>query len=580
MDISNIVSKLSAFSIATLTDGSTVSLPTLISYKDNIVKAHIPAYSISRDVDTLDFLPTFFEAEEGEDGYMVFPGNILCRFSGHENTKTQPTAPLMPLFGAVTSELAFAGIVVGGRHDSVIMADIEDGKYRAYPRFLLEGEGTLEDLSVEYHILSGEDSNYSGMARVYRNMRLNSGLLPLAERAKKRPELAYAADSVYVRIRMAWKPVPSPVAEQTPENEPSLFTACTCKQVERLMEAMRKEGIDKAEICLVGWNIRGHDGRWPQAFPVEKDIGGEAELRSLIKKAQSLGYQITCHTNSSDAYRIADCWSEEYIRKNKDGSLQAQKCGSSWSGGQTYNTCPKASFDISVRMLDQVAELGFRGLHYIDVISIVPPKKCASENHPLSRKEDAEWNQRIFKYACDKFGGISSEGGFDHMSDTLDYGLYIDFGGNKSNPLCDEDIPLWQLVYNGIIMQNPSTTTLNYTIKDEASLLKEIEFCGRPSFYYYSRFVTEVDGRKNWMGDVDMRCGTDEEIELGVKALRRAYDEYQKRKALQYQFMEKHEKLAEQVYRVTYSDGTVILINRSEEPYKPENLDGKSYRII
>ena len=47
-------------------------------------------------------------------------------------------------------------------------------------------------------------------------------------------------------------------------------------------EAMKNAGIDKAELCLVGWNVRGHDGRWPQAFPVEPALGGEEELHWLI----------------------------------------------------------------------------------------------------------------------------------------------------------------------------------------------------------------------------------------------------------------------------------------------------------
>ncbi len=577
MNIHTFIDSLDKTSRAILSDNQIVSVPVEIACEGTVLTARIPADSIPAGTRTLEFLPAFFTGQEGEEGYMVFPGNMLCRFSGHENGKTQPTAPLMPLFGAVTPDFAFAGIITGDREDSVILADIADGAYRAYPKFNLDGDGAPCDLVVEYHFLTGEDASYSGMARTYRKMRLDAGLQPLSQRIQNRPELAYAIEAPYIRIRMGWKPVPSPVTEQTLETEPPMFTACDCAQVERLLEAMQTAGVDKAELCLVGWNIRGHDGRWPQALPVEDGIGGEAALRKLIAKAQDMGYQITCHTNSSDAYSIADCWDEGFVRKNKDGSLQK---GGAWSGGQMYNTCPKATYDISCRMLDQVADLGFRGLHYIDVISVVAPRKCADPNHPLTRMEDVQWNQKIFQYASEKLGGISSEGGFDHMSDTLDYGLYIHFGGNRKHPLCDEDIPLWQLVYHGIILHNPSTNTVNYPIKDVDSLLEEVEFGGRPSFYYYSRFVTESAGRKNWMGETDMRCTTAEELAEGVDALARSYSEYQTRKALQYQFMENHEKLAEGVYKVTYSDGTVVLVNRGEDAYEPAGLAGKSYKIL
>ena len=57
---------------------------------------------------------------------------------------------------------------------------------------------------------------------------------------------------------------------------------------------------------MVGWNKSGHDGRWPQAFPVEEKLGGEEGLREAILHANKLGYYIAAHTNSSDAYTIAD----------------------------------------------------------------------------------------------------------------------------------------------------------------------------------------------------------------------------------------------------------------------------------
>ena len=564
-------------SMAQLADGSLQPVFTEIIAVENRLTARIPKEQIPENTRYLDFLPAFFTGHEGEDGYMVFPGNMLCRFSGHENVRKQACSPVMPLFGAKTESFCFAGIVTGDREDSIIMAHIEDGIYRAYPRFLLEGDGAPEDLTVEYIFLTGGDADYSGMARAYRQMRLDSGLVPLRERIRNRPELAYAADAPYIRIRMGWKPVPSPVPEQTPETEPPMFTACGCDQTAKLMDEMKAAGIDKAEFCLVGWNVRGHDGRWPQALPVEEGIGGEEGLRALIAKAQSMGYQITCHTNSSDAYRIADCWDEGFVRQNRDGSLQK---GGTWSGGQMYNTCPMATYDLSCRMLDQVHDLGFRGLHYIDVVSVVPPKKCCDPNHPLTRAEDRAWYQKIFRYAADKMGGTASEGGFDHMSEILDYGLYIHFGTNRSNPLCDEDIPLWQMVYHGIILHNPSTNTVNYPLKSVDSLLEEVEFGGRPSFYFYSRFVTESENRKNWMGTVDMRCGTPEETAESTAALARSYAEYKPRRDLQYCFMDRHEKLADGVYKVTYSDGTVILVNRSDIPYVPEELDAKSWRIL
>ncbi|MBQ3590909.1 MAG: hypothetical protein II979_03135, partial [Clostridia bacterium] len=234
MCITQFLKTLDICSIARLADGTLQSVPTEVTAEKDRLTARIPREQIPEGTQTLDFLPAFFTGQEGEDGYMVFPGNMLCRFTGHENTKKQACSPIMPLFGAKTERFFFAGIVTGDRADSIVMADIENGAYRTYPRFLLEGDGAPEDPAVEYHFLTGEEADYSGMARVYRKKRLAEGLIPLRERVKNRPALAYAAEAPYIRIRMGWKPVPSPVPEQTPETEPPMFTACDCGQVERL----------------------------------------------------------------------------------------------------------------------------------------------------------------------------------------------------------------------------------------------------------------------------------------------------------------------------------------------------------
>ena len=59
------------------------------------------------------------------------------------------------------------------------------------------------------------------------------------------------------------------------------------------------------------------------------------------------------------------------------------------------------------------------------------------------------------------------------------------------------------------------------------------------------------------MGDADLTCQTDEQLRESVKAVKRAYDEYRSRVALQYLFMDKHEQVAPGVFRTTFSDGTV-----------------------
>lgn len=207
---------------------------------------------------------------------------------------------------------------------------LKNGEYTMSYRFNLRNDKPYEDIIIDFYSLKGKDANYSGMGRLYRKWQLDRGYVkPLRERAKNNEVLAYAAEAPEVRIRQGWKPLPTPVETQTLENEPKMKVAMTFDRVSELLDEFKVQGIDKAQICLVGWNIRGHDGRRPTMYPVEPELGGEERLIALIKKAKEQGINIVCHTNSGDAYQISPDWSESILAKNPDGTPQKN---SIWSG--------------------------------------------------------------------------------------------------------------------------------------------------------------------------------------------------------------------------------------------------------
>ena len=75
------------------------------------------------------------------------------------------------------------------------------------------------------------------------------------------------------------------------------------------------------------------------------------------------------------------------------------------------------------------------------------------------------------------------------------------------------------------------------------------------------KFVTTT---KNWMGDEDISCATDEAMAVGKAAIKAGVEEYNRRSCLQIEFMEEHEMLAPNVSRTVYSDGSEILANYSD----------------
>ena len=507
----------------------------------------------------------------GTDGYWVNSDGELGTFKARERDGVRRSGrPHMPFFGAVLPEGAFAAIVTGMPYNYSFTVELKKGVYELAMAYDFHMEDVYEDLAVSFIPLAGTDADYAGMARAYRAYQLKRGVVkPLRERAKTHPILDYAARWPEVRVRHAWKPVPSPVPDQTVKDEPPVKPVITFDRFRRIVDEFRHQGVGGAEFCLVGWNVGGHDGRWPQVFPVEPSLGGEAKLREAIAYAQGLGYEVVAHGNHRDAYLIADSWDAEYIReKNADGTLRRGK--TTWGGGRMYTICPQRAYErFALQQMPMVRALGFRGLHYLDVYSCVGAERCGDPRHPLNERQSAAWVGNILQLGRDTFGGIASEGSYDQNAGQLDYVLYVSFArpfdATTYRGLVDRLVPMFQLVYNGIILSNPYTTTVNAPLKGRASELKTIEFGGRPSFYFYANFLTPGQGR-NWMGDVDLTCATDEDLTRSVAAIRRGVDAYQKVWRLQYEYMEGHDELAPGVYRTRYADGTRVYVNYNDAP--------------
>ena len=507
----------------------------------------------------------------GAPGYWVNSDGELGTFKARERDGARRSGrPHMPFFGAVLPEGAFVAIVTGMPYNYSFTAELKKGVYELSMAYDFHMEDVYEDLAVSFVPLAGAEANYAGMARAYRAYQLKRGAVkPLRERAKAQPILDYAARWPEVRVRHAWKPVPSPVPDQTVKDEPPVKPVITFERFKEIVDAFKRQGIGGAEFCLVGWNVGGHDGRWPQVFPVEPSLGGEAKLREAIAYAQGLGYEVVAHGNHRDAYLIADTWDAEYIReKNADGTLRRGR--TTWGGGRMYTICPQRAYErFALQQMPMVRALGFRGLHYLDVYSCVGAERCDDPRHPLNERQSAAWVGHILQLGRDTFGGIASEGSYDQNAGQLDYVLYVSFArpfdAATYKGLVDRLVPMFQLVYNGIILSNPYTTTVNAPIKGRASELKTIEFGGRPSFYFYANFLTPGKG-KNWMGDEDLTCATDDELARSVAAIKRGVDAYQKVWRLQYEYMEGHDELAPGVYRTRYADGTRVYVNYNDAP--------------
>ena len=544
-------------------DGTTQILQPEIIVNGNKTIVKMSKEKLANNIEYVDFLYDYFTAYTGDKGYFVLPfdcqvGVCVTYFTERNDTEYSSLFSHICCYGHKKENGGIFGIVTGCREYYTVVAGVKDGVYYAYPRFLLDGFAPQEDIEIEYYSL--ENGDYSEMARLYRKVQLERyNCIPLNERIKENDILARASESIAVRVRQGWKPAPSKEENQSLSTEPDMHVACDFEKTGKLLDEFLAQGIKNAEFCLVGWNRMGHDGRYPQIFPVEPKLGGEEKLIELTKKAKEYGYNMVGHDNASDAYTVSEQWDEEYLLKNQDGSFYKMDV---WSSGRAHKICPKRYYELfSDEHFDKMSELGFSGIHYMDVITILTLLECHDKNHPLTRKEAAQWYRKLMLKARDVFGGFSSESGYDFAADALDYAMYTSFflSGKGLPEICDEPIPFWQIVYHGIILYNPGTFTLNYAAKGKENRLRYFEYGGRPLVCVYANFA--VGEGKDWMGREDIRLDSDEEMKESVSKIRLMSQDYEWMKEVRYAFMESHNFISKDVYETKYSNGISVTVD-------------------
>jgi len=511
------------------------------------------------------------------DGYWTIGDCRWGRFNRDEATpepgkkvarKTMTQMWRMPIFGVKTPERCFVAIVKGMPLEHRQYVEVTKGIYSVYARYDLSRIEfrPYEDAVIDFYPLAGADANYSGMARTYRAHQLaEGGCRPLRERIVGNEALAYSTQSIFLRCKFGRCDRRTSTRQDWETNMPPVCVDYTFADFRKIMKDCRDHGIDKADMCLVGFQQGGHDGPFPDLFPADERFGGEAGMRETIAYGKSLGYRMSIHLNQHNFYKNARRWCEADVSKGPDGKVRRY---TTLPGGPVYHSCYEVIcnkyFD---RDLADMKDLGLNGLVHVDVTSARHPERCHDFRHPNNAAQECEWLRKIALKARAAFGGYSSECGCDHFAAQLDNVLYQAPWPGWSVPetsLTDGYLPTWSIVYNGIIMSTPFYATLDAGTPRAANGTSDavranrrvfelfetprqaelalFEFGGRPMFYY-------TDYRRD------------------IAAIAQVYRDWQPLKHLQLEFIREHETLAPGVTVTRYENGEEVVCNASKAPY-------------
>ena len=538
-------------------------------YRLAIAKGEVEPFAFPR----IEVSSPLVRAKKGEPGYFVVGDGRYGTFRLDDaEFRAAPRFSPLPLSGMKTPRGTWMVVVRSLELESDSTMTIAKGVYSLVQRFDFKhwsskkGLYAYEDIVIDFLPMPEGRDSYADIARRYREEQLAKGRVrPLAERAKESETLKYSAESIFVRVKHGWKALNTETEQkkkwehQSPSNEPPIHVNLTFADYEDIMRRMKAAGIDKAEMCSVGGTAGGFDGRFPDVLPIPEEFGGADGIRHANAYGRSLGYQMTVHFATTAMFECSRNWNVDDICHKQDGSLLTSGIV---AGGRTHRLCPKVYKEKFLeKSWQDFVDLGFRGTMHVDVISIIYPYQCFNPLHPLNARESARCLSEVARHSRKVFGGFGSEGGRDWIAPDLDFALYTCWypALGMASKAVDRLVPLWQLVYHGIILSNPFYATIDayyersgknysdsmqrFTYLDNAAtrILKLHEFGGRPIFYY-TRYED-------------------------IAPVKQAYEDYKKLSHLQYFYMDDHRELAPGVFLTRYSNGEEFVTNYSSEPY-------------
>ena len=535
---------------------------------------------------------------EGDGGALFLPldSGWLCRtrrkqpaeyeFKIFSERKFRPWWINMPVFGAFARGRVRAGICEDGRFEGWLRVRTnwgDDHEYRIDPGFDLrespKDQPLDEDLSVRFAEFAGD---WRELARFYRRYNTVVRNLPtLREKMESNPDLAWSARALTIRFRMCVKPLPVQVLEQTPETQPEPRRFLSFRDVTAIADALRRHGVGPAEFNLVGWNYGGHDGAFPQLFPVEKVCGGEEELKKMIHAVGECGYPVSLHDNYFDGYTLANNLNFDDICHTRDG---VEAGGGRLGGGQAYRLCPAKAVEYAERNFAEVKRRlpEIRGAYYIDVLSLVKLLPCTHPLHPVSRRGNAECYRRILGMLQQEFGVSMSEGARDWSLPELDraYLIYNCFL-HQELPYFDEHVPFFQMVYHGFLIYNNGREGVN-AMPGSPEYLRNLAWGGTPLLYFHHLFHPEWNASVGITGDLTFE--TPEKLERDAATIRHISDDFARLAPLQTAFIDDYRTHRGGTLSETcFSDGSSLFANSGTETAElPDGsrLAPSAFRVI
>ncbi len=302
-----------------------IKIPIAYTITETGMKAEILYDEIEENgtsqLSSIELLPMFGAAKAKDNGYLFIPdgsgaivnyNTINDSFPDYQETVYGSDSSVslklrmlpasegvkMPVFGAKIDDEAYFAVISSGDSVAKINATASASAYNVasvWPSFyyrefdevgimskdsmsravrMLDKNISTENPVVEYNLLSGDDANYSGMARFYRDYLVkqydleklgNSAVAPVIQSFGK----TYSDETFFgIPVKKA-------------------LAATTTEDLERFYNSLNDKGVNDAKFFLYGFQKGGYQNKYLFKYSVDGKVGGKRGIKSLVETVGS-----------------------------------------------------------------------------------------------------------------------------------------------------------------------------------------------------------------------------------------------------------------------------------------------------
>lgn len=589
-----------------------------IVYPVDVIDASQPDSEITLPVYSLQILPYFGAADKTEEGYIFVPdgsGAIIelnnSRTDSNPYNKTvygydysiEPREEMpftgepinYPVFGLKKGEKAFMAVIEKGAPYAAIRADIagrnnsynnvsavfitlrytvlelgdgedfEISKMNIYQARMPEG-----DIQLRYFFLNGDKADYVGMAHKYQEYLADKFQLQRLQKTEQMPfvlEVLAAIDEQ--------KPVMG-----IPRRVVKPLT--TYREIRSIIEDLKLNGITNITLRLSGWSAGGEKHYFPDRVRLEKSLDSKKDFEKLLQYLAEEGIELYPDLSFMNVYKNT-MFDGYNTRKHNARFINKKLAYIPDYNVATYQeseakrrrrqiVSPVYLKEFVNNYIEDYEKTGLQTISFRYMGSQLNSDYKSNPDKMIDRQEALEYIVDLMEELDDRDYRIMVEGGYSYLYPYLDHIVKMPLFSTGFN-IVDRGVPFLPIVLHGYI--NYSGAPLNMP-QNRYTLLKYIETGAVPYYkgaYRDSSLIKNTDFHQEYA--LNYEDWLEEAASLYRELEKVLADTYSER-------IVDHERLAENLYRTVYSNGTAVIVNYNREAVIVDGrrIEGENFLVI